>query len=62
MAGKFAFPVGIREIYGLLTDPGFLVDRNIALGAVDSECEAEEFDSGVLIKRPGHFSRDLSQR
>jgi len=45
-----------------LTDPGFLVDRNIALGAVDSECEAEEFDSGVLIKRPGHFSRDLSQR
>jgi hypothetical protein len=62
MTVKFAFPVGIEEIYDLLTDPDFLVDRNVALGDVDSECEAEEFDSGVLIKRPGHFSRDLSQR
>jgi len=50
MTVKFAFPVGIEEIYDLLTDPDFLVDRNVALGDVDSECEAEETASGILIK------------
>jgi len=50
MTSKFALPVGIKNVYGLLTDPDFLVDRNIALGDVDSECEAEETPSGVLIK------------
>jgi hypothetical protein len=50
MTGKFAFPVGIEEIYDLLTDPDFLVDRNIALGDVDSECETEETASGILVK------------
>ena len=50
MRVKFSFPVGIEEIYALLTDPDFLVDRNIALGDVESECEAEETASGILIK------------
>ena len=32
MSLKFAFPVDIEEIYSHLTDPEFLVDRNVALG------------------------------
>ena len=50
MSLKFSFPVDLEEIYNLLTDADFLVDRNVALGDLDSECEVEEADSNLLIK------------
>ena len=49
MSLKFKFSVDAEEIYDLLTDPEFLVERNVALGDADSECEVEGTDSDLLI-------------
>ena len=49
MSLKFTFPVDIEEVYELLTSPDFLVDRNVALGDIDSECEVEEAGSDLLM-------------
>jgi hypothetical protein len=59
MSLRFEFPVEIEEIYDLLTDPDFLVDRNVALGDIDSECEVEETDSNLLIKMKRTRKLDL---
>lgn len=56
---KFTFPVDIEEIYEILTDPQFLVDGNVALGDVDSECDAEESGSDVVIKMTRTRAMDL---
>ena len=49
MSLKFTFLQDIEEVYGLLTSPDFLVDRNVALGDIGSECEIEEASSDLLI-------------
>jgi len=59
MSLKFTFPVDIESIYALLTDPDFLVDRNVALGDIESECEAEETASKLLIKMKRTRDLDL---
>jgi Protein of unknown function (DUF2505) len=50
MSIKFAFPADIEEVFELLTDPAFLVERNMAMGDVESECEVEETDLALLVK------------
>jgi hypothetical protein len=42
-----------------LADADFLVDRKVALGNIDSECEVEETDSNLLIKMKRTRELDL---
>jgi len=49
MSLAFTFAADVDEVYELLTSPDFLVDRNVAMGDIDSECEVEETDGKLLI-------------
>lgn len=47
------------EIYELLNDPQFLVDRCLEPGELSAECEVSEDDERTTIELAGEISRDL---
>lgn len=53
------FEHGIQTVFETLTDPQFLVDRNLALGELSAECEVEHDETSVVIKAVREVRRDL---
>ena len=53
MSIKFDFKQSVDEVLNLLTDPDFLVERNLALGDIECDCEVEEGDGEITV----HMSR-----
>ena len=50
MSLKFDFKQGVEDVINVLTDPDFLVERNLALGDVESDCETEESDEEIVVR------------
>lgn len=59
MAVEFEFEQDVQSIYETLTDPQFLVDRCLALGELDAECEVEEGDEITTVKLVREIERDI---
>ena len=57
MSLKFDFPADADKVFALLTDPDFLVERNIAIGDLDTECEVEQ--EGLATKVKMTRTRDI---
>ncbi len=49
MSLTFDFDQPADRVFALLTDPDFLVERNLALGDLESECEVEEDDREIRV-------------
>jgi hypothetical protein len=49
----------LQTVYEVLTDPDYLVDRNLALGELSSECEVEAFEDSATITAVREIERDL---
>lgn len=49
----------LQIVFEVLTDPDYLVDRNLALGELSSECEVEAFEDGATITAVREIERDL---
>ena len=50
MSMKFDFKHSVEDVLNLLTDPDFLVDRNLALGDLESDCEVEEDGDDIVVR------------
>lgn len=50
MSMKFEFDRPVGEVLNLLTDPDFLVERNLELGDLESDCEVTESDDEVVVR------------
>ena len=59
MSVTHEFMHDIDAIYGIVTDPQFLVDRCLALGELSAECEVEEGEDSTLVKLTRKVDRDL---
>jgi len=59
MAVTFDFDHDLQTVFETLTDPQFLVDRCIALGELDAECEVEEDGDAVILTMVREIQRDL---
>ncbi|MCB1615990.1 MAG: DUF2505 domain-containing protein [Pseudomonadales bacterium] len=59
MTAHYTFDHSADEVFALLTDPDFLVERGLALGEKDIDCEVEEEGrkTTVILKRT--IKRDL---
>jgi hypothetical protein len=49
----------LQAVFDLLTDPDFLVDRNLALGELSAEYEAEASEKGATINAVREIHRNL---
>lgn len=49
MSLQFSFDHSVDEVFALLTDPDFLVQRSVALGELEAECEVEEYEDSIVI-------------
>lgn len=49
MTVEYRFKHDVDTVFGVLTDPQFLVDRCIALGGVSAEGEAEEVGDNMVV-------------
>ncbi|WP_373084445.1 DUF2505 domain-containing protein [Zhongshania sp.] len=59
MAVKCQFDCSIDQVWGLLCDPDFRVERSIALGELSAECDVEESDKQVTVKMNREVVREL---
>ena len=59
MSVTVQFESGVDEVYELLTDPQFLVDRSLALGELSAECEVSEDEGVTIVSLEREVSRDL---
>ena len=48
-----------KTVFETLTDPQFLVDRSMAMGELDAECEVEEQKGVTTVKMVREIERDL---
>lgn len=53
------YELPVQPVFEALTDPGFLIDRNLALGELSSECEAKESDGRIVVSAVREVRRDL---
>lgn len=56
---KAQFKASPERVYALLTDAQFLVDRCLAVGELEVDCDIEEHDDLTEIKLSRLVSRDL---
>jgi hypothetical protein len=56
---SYEFKTDVEQVYALLTDPQFLVDRCLGIGELDAECEVEEGDGVVSIDLKRKVQREL---
>lgn len=59
MTVRFEFDHDVETVYATLTDPQFLVDRSLALGELNAECEVEEFEEMTTVKMVREIQRDM---
>jgi len=50
MSLQFKFDQSVDEVFELLSDPDFLVERSLALGELEADCEVEEYEDCIVIK------------
>lgn len=53
------YELPVKPIFEAMTDPNFLIDRNLALGEISSECEAEQSSGKIVISAVREVRRDL---
>lgn len=58
MAVSQEFSADVDALYGLLTDPDFLVERSVALGE-DCEAEVDEYEDETVITLKRKVTREL---
>lgn len=44
------YKFSVNDVFDTMVDPDFLAERNIALGDIETECEAEEVDGKVVVR------------
>jgi hypothetical protein len=59
MTVQLEFNQDVNTIYKALTDPQFLIDRNLALGELSSECDVEESKQGATVNAVREVRRDF---
>lgn len=59
MKSKFDFSVSPQEVFGLITDPDFLVERSLAIGELEAECEVEQYEGETTLNMKRRVERDL---
>lgn len=60
MSLEFTFSKSADDVFDLLCDPDFLVERSIALGEISADAEVDEDDKGkVIITMRREVKRDL---
>ena len=59
MPVQFEFPQDVQTVFDTLTDPQFLVDRCIALGELDAECDVEQRGEVTVVKLVREIRRDI---
>jgi Protein of unknown function (DUF2505) len=56
---EFEFDYELEDIFAILTDPEFIVERSIALGDLDSECEVIEDGERIVVVSDRKVHRDV---
>lgn len=59
MKTTFNFSSPPQQVFALLTDPDFLVNRSLAIGELEAECEVEESDDETTVKMSRKVHREL---
>lgn len=60
MGLKFTFSHSVDDVFDLICDPNFLVERSMALGEISADAETEEDDNGkILISMRREVKQDL---
>ncbi|NRB39623.1 MAG: DUF2505 domain-containing protein [Pseudomonadales bacterium] len=59
MSLEFTFSHPVDDVFDLLCDPDFLVERSIALGEISADAEIEDDGTQVTIKMRREVTRDL---
>lgn len=60
MSIKFRFKRSVDAVFEALTDPDFLVKRNMALGDIETDCEVDRGDGQLLVKQLRTVPLDVS--
>ncbi len=56
---EFEFDCAVEEVFGLLTDPDFIVKRSLALGDLESRCKVEERGDATVVVSDRRVRRDV---
>lgn len=59
MSSQFSFQQSVDEVFELLTDPDFLVQRSLALGELEVECEVEEYEDCIVVSMKRTVQPDM---
>ncbi|MDF1690940.1 MAG: DUF2505 domain-containing protein [Zhongshania sp.] len=59
MAVKCQFDCEVDEVWALLCDPDFRVERCVALGELSADCDVDEGDEQVTVRMHREVVRDL---
>lgn len=59
MSVKYQFDCGVDEVWALLCDPDFRVERGMSMGDVSADCEIEEDDGRVTVKMNREVIKEL---
>ena len=59
MSLSYEFECDVETVFGLLTDPQFLVDRNLELGELEADCDVEEQGATTVISMRRKVHREL---
>lgn len=54
-----AFDSDVETLFNLMTDPDFLVERSMALGELNADCEVEDFDDETIVRMTREVRREL---
>jgi Protein of unknown function (DUF2505) len=59
MSMTFDFKQNVDKVFQLLTDPDFLVERNLALGDIESDCETEDDADQTVVRMTRKLKREI---
>lgn len=59
MSLSYEFDCDVETVMGLLTDPQYLVDRNLALGELEADCDVDEEGDALVINVRRKVVREL---
>lgn len=59
MSLEFTFEQDVDTVFNTLTDPDFLVERCVALGEVEADCDVEDYEDKTVVILRRVVSREL---
>lgn len=59
MSLEFTFDQDVNTVFNLITDPDFIVERCVALGEVEADCDVEDYEDKTVVTIRRVVSRDL---